>query len=128
MAETPSEAWEHWQEDVDYVPEGGESLAAARRAGPRRRARSSAASAADADVVVVTHVSPIKSAVAWALGRDDRHLLAIAPVAGVDLPDRDAPPRPGADGVQRDGAGTGLTADTRSAAVARPTQSAMAIV
>jgi broad specificity phosphatase PhoE len=67
MAETPSEAWEHWQEDVDYVPEGGESLA---RLDARVRSACEGLSrlAEDADVVVVTHVSPIKSAVAWALG------------------------------------------------------------
>ena len=67
VADTPSEAWDRWQENVDYVPSGGESLA---QLDLRVRAACEELSrpAADADVAVVTHVSPIKSAVAWALG------------------------------------------------------------
>jgi alpha-ribazole phosphatase len=67
VAETPSEAWEQWQDDLHYVPRGGESLA---QLDVRVRDACEALSdvASDADVVVVTHVSPIKSAVAWALG------------------------------------------------------------
>ena len=67
IADTPSEAWDHWRKNVNYVPSGGESLAQL-----DRRVRDACAElaplAADADVAVVTHVSPIKSAVAWALG------------------------------------------------------------
>jgi probable phosphoglycerate mutase len=66
IAETPSEAWAQWQQDVHYVPAGGESLATL-----DARVRAACAEvgelARDADVVVVSHVSPIKSAVAWAL-------------------------------------------------------------
>jgi broad specificity phosphatase PhoE len=54
-----------------HVPPGGESVAAV---GTRVRAacRELAPVAAATDVVVVSHVSPIKAAVAWALGVDDR--------------------------------------------------------
>jgi alpha-ribazole phosphatase len=67
VADTPSEAWDHWQENVHYVPPGGESLA---QLDLRVRDACEGLSrlAGDADVAVVTHVSPIKSAVAWALG------------------------------------------------------------
>ena len=67
VADTPSEAWDRWQANVDYVPSGGESLA---QLDLRVRAACEQLSrpAADADIVVVTHVSPIKSAVARALG------------------------------------------------------------
>jgi alpha-ribazole phosphatase len=68
--------WQRWQRDRDFRPEGGETLAEVDRriaaacedlfavdgAGARRP---------DGDVVVVSHVSPIKAAVAWALGTVD---------------------------------------------------------
>jgi broad specificity phosphatase PhoE len=62
--------WLKWQDDLDFVPAGGESLASL---GARVRAASEdlMAEAVDADVVVVTHVSPIKAALAWALGVGD---------------------------------------------------------
>ena len=56
-----------WMHDPDWAPEGGESLAACGR-------RVSEAcdellpQVAGGDVVVVSHVTPIKAAVAWALG------------------------------------------------------------
>lgn len=61
---------ERMREDPECVPAGGESVAAV---GARVRAACAelAAPAADADVVVVSHVSPIKAAVAWALGVGD---------------------------------------------------------
>jgi alpha-ribazole phosphatase len=67
IVDTPSEAWDRWQEDVDYVPTGGESLAQLDRR-VRDACEELSRVAGDADVAVVTHVSPIKSAVAWALG------------------------------------------------------------
>jgi len=65
-----AEEWAAWRSDVTWAPEGGESMAAL---GERVRAAcgSLAEEAADRDVVVVTHVSPIKAAVAWALGVGD---------------------------------------------------------
>lgn len=70
LAEVPHEVWQHWRTDIGWVPPGGESLAAV---GERVRAACAdyAEEAAERDVVVVTHVSPIKAAVAWALATGD---------------------------------------------------------
>jgi broad specificity phosphatase PhoE len=70
LGEVPAESWARWRGDVSWAPEGGESLAVL---GERVRAACDdlVADAADADVVVVSHVSPIKAAVAWALGVGD---------------------------------------------------------
>ena len=66
-AEVPRETWAEWRADVCYHPDGGESLV-------ELSARVDEAcdelldEATRRDVVVVTHVSPVKAAVAWALG------------------------------------------------------------
>jgi len=58
--------WDEWRADPNYVPAGGESLAALAE-------RVSAAcdelmsEALERNIVVVSHVSPIKAAAAWAL-------------------------------------------------------------
>lgn len=67
MREVPAEVWARWRGDPGWAPPGGESLAAVERrvgeaCGPLLE------EAATADVVVVSHVSPIKAGVAWALG------------------------------------------------------------
>jgi len=72
LAEVPGEVWRRWRADPSFRPAGGESLAAVgERVGaacdelfatPGEGARRS-----DGAVVVVSHVSPIKAAVAWAL-------------------------------------------------------------
>ncbi|MDE3206248.1 MAG: histidine phosphatase family protein [Acidobacteriota bacterium] len=65
-----TQLWAGWDADLEYRPEGGESLADL-----GRRVRSACADlweeASGSDVVVVSHVSPIKAAVAWALGVPD---------------------------------------------------------
>jgi broad specificity phosphatase PhoE len=66
-ADVPRETWAEWRADVCYRPEGGESLL-------ELSARVAAACADLAevakhqDIAVVTHVSPVKAAVSWALG------------------------------------------------------------
>jgi alpha-ribazole phosphatase len=64
------ELWEGWDRDLEYRPPEGESLADL-----GRRVRGACdqlwEEAAGRDVVVVSHVSPIKAAVAWALGVGD---------------------------------------------------------
>jgi len=94
----PAEVWQQWRSDRDFRPEGGESLAevdtrisaaceelfAANGTGARRP---------DGDVVVVSHVTPIKAAVAWALGAVDlywRLHLRTASVTRIGW-NRDAP-------------------------------------
>lgn len=59
-----------WDRDIGYRPPGGESLA---DLGARVRGACDElwSEARGADVVVVSHVSPIKAAVAWALGAGD---------------------------------------------------------
>lgn len=70
LAEVPPATWATWRADVAWVPPGGESLVGL---GARVRAACAdvAGEAAGRDVVVVTHVSPVKAAVAWALGVGD---------------------------------------------------------
>jgi broad specificity phosphatase PhoE len=66
----PADLWATWRSDVRWVPPGGESLVSL---GERVRAACEdlVVEAAERDVVVVSHVSPIKAAVAWALGVGD---------------------------------------------------------
>jgi broad specificity phosphatase PhoE len=68
--DVPAAAWAAWRADVAWAPERGESLAAL-GARVRSACESLAEEARDRDVVVVTHVSPVKAAVAWALGVGD---------------------------------------------------------
>ncbi len=70
LGEVPADAWAAWRADLAFAPPGGESL---QELGQRVRAALTdlVTSAVDRDVVVVSHVSPIKAAVAWALGVDD---------------------------------------------------------
>jgi broad specificity phosphatase PhoE len=72
LADVPRELWERWRADPTFAPEGGESLATL-----GQRVRSALSDLAEAQgpgsatTVVVTHVSPVKAAVTWALGADD---------------------------------------------------------
>ncbi len=94
----PAEVWRLWQADRGFRPEGGETLAevdervaaactelfAEDGAGARRL---------DGDVAVVSHVTPIKAAVGWALGTPDlywRLFLRTASVTRIGW-NRDAP-------------------------------------
>lgn len=66
LSEIPAETWAEWRSDSDFRPPGGETL---NELGTRVFAALDelATSATTRDVVVVSHVSPIKAAVAWAL-------------------------------------------------------------
>ncbi|MGP8058811.1 MAG: histidine phosphatase family protein [Acidimicrobiales bacterium] len=76
LGDVPAEVWRRWRSDPTFRPERGETLA---EVGERVRAacaelfseEGSGARSGDGDVVVVSHVSPIKAAVAWALGGDE---------------------------------------------------------
>jgi broad specificity phosphatase PhoE len=86
--EVSQDMWTEWRTDAAYAPPGGESLAAL-----GRRVRSAcedlATTAARSTVVVVTHVSPIKAAIAWALGVPDgvawRMYVEDASVSRIDI-------------------------------------------
>lgn len=69
VAEVADETWARWRSDPDFAPPGGESLTTLDRR-VRTACEELAAEAALRDVVVVSHVSPIKAAVAWAVGGD----------------------------------------------------------
>jgi alpha-ribazole phosphatase len=69
QADVPSGAWARWKADANFVPEGGESLAALDLR-VREACEELAERASRSNVVVVSHVSPMKSAVAWSLGVD----------------------------------------------------------
>jgi broad specificity phosphatase PhoE len=83
LSAVPATTWAEWQGDVGWAPPGGESHAdlgervraacdeLAAPAGHRDVSGTHAAGGAGGDVVVVSHVSPIKAAVAWALGVGD---------------------------------------------------------
>ncbi len=62
--------WDSWSVDLSYRPPGGESLADV-SARVRAACEELWEEASGCDVVVVSHVSPIKAAVAWALGVGD---------------------------------------------------------
>jgi broad specificity phosphatase PhoE len=88
ILDVPLELWRRWRTDPAYVPAGGESLV---DLGLRVRSACDELSetARDGDVVVVSHVSPIKAAIAWALGTSDAvawHLfVAVASVARIGI-------------------------------------------
>jgi broad specificity phosphatase PhoE len=71
----PAEVWRNWRTDPDFRPPGGESLAdlgtRVRDACEELFATEGAGARASEHVVVVSHVSPIKAAVGWALGTGD---------------------------------------------------------
>jgi broad specificity phosphatase PhoE len=88
FGEVPNETWHRWRHDEMYAPPGGESLAAL---GMRVRdaCEHLAGEASEADIAVVSHVSPIKAAIAWALGVHDtvawRMFLDVAAISRVAI-------------------------------------------
>jgi broad specificity phosphatase PhoE len=70
LAEVPTSLWTAWSHDPEWTPEGGESMASVGRR-VRVACEELWEEATSRDVVVVTHVSPIRIAVKWGLGLDD---------------------------------------------------------
>jgi broad specificity phosphatase PhoE len=69
----PARVWREWRDDPGFRPSGGETLAEvdARTAAACAElfaTEGQEARSTEGDVVVVSHVTPIKAAVAWALG------------------------------------------------------------
>ena len=67
VGDVPASVWASWRSDPDWNPPGGESHASLHRR-VAEACDALVASAVDVDVVVVTHVSPIKSVLSWVLG------------------------------------------------------------
>lgn len=88
LSDVPADVWARWRSDVAWTPPGGESLV---HLGERVRDACAelAQEAAAHDVVVVSHVSPIKAAVAWALGVGDeitwRMFLGVASITRIGV-------------------------------------------
>jgi broad specificity phosphatase PhoE len=70
VKDVPNSTWQRWRRDASYSPPGGESLAALGRR-VRDACEELTSDDGDDDVAVISHVSPIKAAIAWALGVDD---------------------------------------------------------
>lgn len=70
LVDVPQATWAHWRSDAEFAPGGGESL---RSLGARvsEACADLVDESAERDVIVVTHVSPVKAATAWALGVGD---------------------------------------------------------
>lgn len=94
LADVPIETWDRWRSDASFTPPGGESLVDV-----GRRVRSACEDLAvrardEGTILVVSHVSPIKAAVLWALGIDDGHVwrthLDTASISLIDV-DRGQP-------------------------------------
>jgi broad specificity phosphatase PhoE len=73
LGDVPAEVWREWRTDPGFRPAGGETLAEVRARVDGACAELFAiegegARASSGDVVVVSHVAPIKAAVTWALG------------------------------------------------------------
>ena len=90
LLDVPVETWAAWRADVEHRPPGGETLV---ELGERvRDACTELAEAATTDsIVVVSHVSPIKAAVAWAIGAGDdlawRLFVAPGSITRIDVRD-----------------------------------------
>jgi broad specificity phosphatase PhoE len=67
LGEVPDTLWNSWRDDVEWTPEGGESLGDLGRR-VREACEELWVDAAKEDIAVVSHVSPIKAAIGWGLG------------------------------------------------------------
>ena len=86
IASVPAETWQQWRSDASFTPPGGESLLDL-GARVREACAELIEQAAEEDIVVVSHVSPIKAAAAWALGVSDevswRMFLDVASISRI---------------------------------------------
>lgn len=92
LRDVPAEVWSQWRADPHFRPAGGESLADVSR---RVEAACHELTGGSGVVVVVSHVSPIKAGVAWAMGGGPeltwRLFLDVASVSTIEIGER---PRP----------------------------------
>ena len=71
VTEITADQWTQWRSDSTFAPPGGESLAELDQR-VAEACNDLLAEAAELNVAVFTHVSPIKSAMAWALGVEEQ--------------------------------------------------------
>jgi broad specificity phosphatase PhoE len=76
LADIPRDAWDGWQRDPDFAPPGGETLRAVQQRVSACMESLLSGVAKEGHVIAVSHVSPIKAGVLWALDLDDRPQLA----------------------------------------------------
>lgn len=91
LRDVPADVWTQWRADPSFRPPGGETLVELQaRVGELLEEVS--ADAIDREVVVVTHVSPVKAAMAWALGVGPeiswRSFVAQASITTIGVTDR----------------------------------------
>ncbi len=88
LAGVPAELSGRWRADPSFAPPGGESLGLLRER-VEACVEGLLARGAEGPVVAVSHVSPIKAAVAWALGAGDevawRMFLGLASITRVEV-------------------------------------------
>ena len=88
IGQVPTDVAERWRFDADFAPPGVETLSAMSRR-VHEACDDLAIRAASSVVIVVTHVGPIKAALAWALGVPatvaDRMFVEDAGVSRIDI-------------------------------------------
>ncbi|MEN9593825.1 MAG: hypothetical protein RLY23_308 [Actinomycetota bacterium] len=86
IADVPIEAWRQWRSDPEFKPPGGESL---REVSQRVGSLMGELLLSDDLAIVVSHVSPIKAALAWALGAPDqmvwRMFIDVASISSIGM-------------------------------------------
>ena len=90
QSDVPGETWRKWRDDINFRPPNGETLAELDLR-VRQAINELVEDARTKNIVVVSHVSPIKSIVAWSLGSDVgaswRMLLDRASISRVAITD-----------------------------------------
>lgn len=91
VADVDDGMWASWRADPHFRPTGGESLVEVEHR-VAAACRDWSTVAADGCVVMVTHVSPVKAAVGWALGADVAWSTHLDPASITRIDVRDGRP------------------------------------
>ncbi len=86
IADVPIEVWRQWRSDPEFKPPGGESL---HDVSKRVGSLMGELLLSDDLAIVVSHVSPIKAALTWALGAPDqmvwRMFIDVASISSIGM-------------------------------------------
>jgi len=86
IADVPIDVWRQWRSDPDFKPPGGESL---HDVSSRVGSLMGELLLSDDLAIVVSHVSPIKAALTWALGAPDqmvwRMFIDVASISSIGM-------------------------------------------